>query len=881
MLSPSRWFCVVLLSLLPVAGSLAAPPLERTLHDGWWMRLHAAAPDTQVLPEWKQWQPARVPGEVHTDLLAAGLITDPFLGAAEAGLQWIGLADWEYQRTFDLDARVLGRRHLDLIFEGLDTFATVELNGQVVLQADNMHRRWRVPAKELLRKRNTLRIVFASPIRRVLPSILATPRTQWLPGNYNWSLGDEPDGAQTTNYVRKAQYHYGWDWGPRYVTAGIWRPVRLQAWDDVRIDDLHVRQEHVDADEARLTVELTVEADRRRRVPLRLQYRTPDGDLVAVHSERVRVDAGTHTLRFPVRIARPQRWFPVGYGEPSLYTFEALVAGDTAQRRTGLRQVALRRERDAWGREMAFVVNGIPIFAKGANVIPFDSFASRVDRARYTQRLNAAREDNMNLLRVWGGGYYESDDFYELADELGLLVWQDFMFGGGVPPADDPLFRANVLAEAHDQLRRLRHHPSIVLWCGNNEIEVGWQRWGDRKTFRAQAPERAQRVWEGYRLLFGEMLRNAVAQYDSDVPYWSSSPGADLEGDPDVPHDGDRHAWNVWGSSAPIESWLDETPRFLSEYGLQSLPSMNTLRRFAGPQDLRADSPVMIAHQKYAAGAGNERILHYVRTNYGEPRNFEAFVYLSQVMQAEGIALAALHQRSQRPRSMGSLYWQFNDVWPGASWSAIDYYGQRKALAYHTRRFYAPLTIAPLRRNEATNVWVVSDHTAAMDAHWRLRVMDFDGTVHHAERHAVSAQPLASTRVATMDDRALLRGADPGRTVAVFELLVGESVVARQELYFRAAATLELPVPGLSATVTSDAEGLSVALRTEKLARAVWLETEGAEASFEDNALTLLPGESRAIRVRTAVDAAALRRALRVRDLHDATLSPTPTHRKD
>ncbi|GAA0721847.1 beta-mannosidase [Dokdonella soli] len=866
--------CALMLLFGAVAN--AAAPTTRTLHEHWQFRLLPGDAQAAQHPQMRDWMPASVPGEVHTDLLAASLIPDPDRGSAEAGLQWIGLADWEYRAHFDLGAETLRRRHLDLIFEGLDTYAEVTLNGKGLLSADNMHRRWRVPAKAHLKARgNELRVVLHSPIHRLLPIVQAIPPSQRLPGAYSSAFGDEPPDVHTDNYVRKANYQYGWDWGPRYVTAGIWRPVKLEAWDGFRIDDFHIKQDSVAAGAAQLEAELDVDADAARAVELALDYRGPDGKRSAAFTQQVTLKAGHNVVRMPLRIEQPRRWFPAGYGEQALYTFDARLGDVAVTRRTGLRSIELRREKDGWGRSMAFVVNGIPVFAKGANVIPFDSFASRVTRAQHAQVLRAAREDNMNMLRLWGGGYYESDDLYDLADELGLLLWQDFMFGGAIPPADDPAFRANVRAEAIDQLTRLRDHPSIALWCGNNEIETSWKGWGDRQTFKKGAPERAAQVWAGYRKLFGDELPALAARYHGDVPYWSSSPGTNLQGEVDVDDDGDRHSWAVW-SGEPVEHYLDTSPRFMSEYGLQSLPVMRSVRAFAGPDELRIDSPVITAHQKYDGGKGNARILKYIGDNYGAPKDFESFVYLSQVMQAEGIELAATHLRSERPRSMGSLYWQLNDVWPGASWSSIDYYGRRKALAFHARRFYAPLLIAPIRNKGRTHVTLVSDRMTPTAAAWRLRVIDFDGKVVRDERHEAILPPLSSALVADYDDAHLLGGADPRRMVAVFELIVGGSSVSRQFVYFDAAKNLALPDPELRTSLLREDAGYRLLVSAKRFAREVWIDSGDLDVELEVNALTLLPGETVALRLASSEALATIERELHVRDLHDAVRSFDP-----
>ncbi|RYE81416.1 MAG: glycoside hydrolase family 2 protein, partial [Oxalobacteraceae bacterium] len=475
------------LALSLLAGlAMAAAPSQLVIDQGWTFRLAPGNAQLGKHAEAAPWHSATVPGTVHTDLLAHQLIPDPYVGAPEAGLQWIGLADWEYRTVFDAPQAAIGSARSDLVFEGLDTFAEVWLNGARVLDADNAFRTWRVPVQGKLRaKGNELRIVFRSPIARLLPQVQGMPVK--LAGNYPSPYGDEPVDAMTGNFVRKPGYHFGWDWGPRYVTAGIAKPVVLQSWDTVRIDNLQLRQDRVSAERADIVAIASIDAVRAGGLALRLWQTAPDGTRTLATERRIELKAGSNRIELPLHIDQPQRWYPHGYGAQPLYRYEvqlgdgqSAIAGATA--RTGLRSVELRREVDAKGKSFYFAVNGIPVFAKGANTIPFDMFQPRVSKAQLRRVLQSAVDANMNMVRSWGGGYYESDDFFDLADELGLMVWQDFMFGGGMQPAYDDAFRANVVQEARDQVRRLRNHPSLVLWCGNNEEEIAWKYWGHGKT---------------------------------------------------------------------------------------------------------------------------------------------------------------------------------------------------------------------------------------------------------------------------------------------------------------------------------------------------------------------------------------------------------------
>lgn len=874
------------LLLAPLAPAHAASPDTQPLDAGWQFRLAPGDAHARAHPDAANWMPATVPGSVQIDLLARKLVPDPYWRDNEPAIQWVGLSNWVYRTQFNVDAATLARAHVDLVFDGLDTFADVYLNGHRILAADNMFRRWRVPARPLLHAgSNTLEVRLYSPIERLQPWLLKQPYA--LPGEFDSVFGDEPAGKQTANYVRKAAYQYGWDWGPRIVTEGIWQPVVLQSWDTLRLADFHIAQQHVDATQARLQAQLEVDADHAGAAQVALRWRAPNGTTQAL-TRNVTLKAGANTIAIPVNITHPQRWWPAGYGKPNLYDFHVEVTVDgkavaSAGRATGLRSVVLRRVKDQWGKGFEFVVNGVPIFAKGANFIPMDMFPDRVTPARIRQLLQSARDANMNMLRVWGGGYYLPDDFYATADKLGLMIWQDFMFGGAIPPAGQA-FRDNTRAAAVQQVRRLRDHPGIVLWCGNNEVETGWESWGDRKAFKKSITLAQRRQIErGMRELFDHTLRDVVAQYAPDVPYWPSTPGTDYDGPVNVTDNGDYHYWDVWsGRALPATAYLGVTPRFMTEYGLQSAPVMATIDSFSDPSDRTLDSRVMRAHQKfdrgkqYAESRGNQRLLKYVEREFGQPKDFASFVYLSQATQADGIRLAAEHLRASRPRSMGSLFWQLDDVWPGITWSSVDNYGRWKALQFQARRFYAPLLIAALRDHGVTRVTVVSDRTTPTAARWRVRVMDFSGKVLRDQTSDVTLPPLSAHQVAGFDDARLLHGADPRHTFAVFDLLVDGRRVARNLVFFAAPKDLALPVPHITTRLARAADGYTLAVKSDALARDVWVSFGDVDANLSDNAFDILPGRQAALTVRSKASLDTLRRALRVQDLAGAMAGTPP-----
>lgn len=866
--------CVFALAGFAMLPSLATALTTQSLDAGWQFRIAPDDPHAKDHPHTTRWLAATVPGSVQTDLMALKLIPDPYWRDDEAKVQWVGLSDWQYRKSFEVDASTLARRHVDLVFDGLDTFADVWLNGHKILSADNMFRRWCVPVKALLHAgANTLEVKVYSPIERLQPWLLK--QRYALPGEFDSAFGDEPKGKQTANYVRKAAYQYGWDWGPRVVTEGIWQDVKLESRDALRLTDFHIAQKSVTADLAKLDAELNIDADASTLAKVALGWRAPDGSTQSLQRD-VALKAGDNAVAISLEIAHPQRWWPIGYGKPNLYDFHVevtiggkLLASDDKE--TGLRSVELRRREDRWGKSFEFVVNGVPIFAKGANFIPPDLFPTRVTRARFRQLLRAAREANMNMLRVWGGGYYLPDEFYAMADRLGLMVWQDFMFGGAIPPSD-PAFRDNVRIEAIQQVRRLRDHPSIVLWCGNNEVETSWESWDDRKAFeKSITAAQRKHIEQGMRTLFDHTLRDVVAKNAPDVPYWPGTPSTDYDGPANVADDGDYHYWNVWsGDALPVTAYLDVTPRFMSEYGLQSMPVMQTIDAFTEPSDRSIDSPMMRAHQKFDSGNGNKRLLEYVEREFGKPKDLATFAYLSQVMQADGIQLAAEHLRASRPESMGSLYWQLDDTWPGITWSSIDYFGRWKALQFHARRFYAPLLIAALRNHGSTMVSLVSDRTAPVAAQWRLRLMDFSGKVLDSRQADVTLPPLSSTRVGTFSEAELLHGADPRATFAVLELLVDDRVVSRNLVFFDRPKSLALPSPHIRTQLAKTGDGYTLTLESDKLAREVWVSFGDIDAGVSDNAFDILPGRQVTLSVRSRATLNALRKALAIEDVADA-----------
>ena len=778
----------------------------------------------------ESWYAATVPGCVHTDLLVNRLIDDPFYRDNEQKQQWIGKTDWEYQTHFAVTRDVLDREHLELVFQGLDTYAEVYVNGTLILNADNMFRLWRVDCKRLLKiEDNTLRVRFRSPINEILP-LMAKMKYQLPAAN--------DQGEKTSPYTRKAPYQYGWDWGPRFVTSGIWRPVSLEAWNQARVTDLQIVTKRI-TPAASLTATVEIESDRSGKATLVLRNLT--NRTVAAEKE-LSLDRGLNRIPIDFRIPHPQLWWPNGLGDHPLYSLQAqlLVDGkliDQKTTRLGVRSLELRQQPDESGKSFTFFINGIPVFAKGANWIPADSFPTRITKEKYRQLVGSAREANMNMLRVWGGGIYESDDFYDACDEMGILVWQEFMFACSMYPAT-PEFLNNVRREAIDNVTRLRNHPSIVIWCGNNEIETAWQHWGWKQTLPAS-------LWDDYKKIFHGVLAEVAAALDPSRPYWPSSPSSNLEDDPDSQRMGDVHYWQVWHAAAPFSEYEKQHPRFMSEYGFQSFPQIDTVKTYTLPTERDIQSPVMLAHQRHPRG--NQLIREYMLREYPQPKDFESFLYVSQVLQAEGIRTGAEHLRRIMPHNMGSLYWQIDDCWPVASWSSIDYYGRWKALEYYARHFYTDLLISPHAENGRLEFYVVSDQTKPAPATIHVALMDFDGHVLKSFDREVTIAPLASHSYFDVTLIDLLEGRDAKNSYVYCELLVGGKVASSHDYFFAPFKELRLPKPSIMFAVTPTRGGFRVTVNSDKFAKAVYLSIDDPDGSFSDNYFDLIPGKPVAV----------------------------------
>ena len=862
-LSTSRSILALLLTLLTLltmatAQTPASPRQILPLNTGWQFRLTNAQPSAPIDTTWR---PAKVPGDVHLDLIANKLIPDPFYRDNEAKLQWIGQQSWEYRTTIDATRAMLARKHIDLVFAGLDTYAQVYLNDHLLLTADNMFRQWQADAKPYLKAGpNQLRIVFPAPDKAADER---AAQDKWH------SIIKAP--AKT--YIRKAAYEYGWDWGPTFVTSGIWRPATLSLWDNAEITDLNIQQSDITPQVARLNAQLQINSSTDTAATVKLTY-LHEGKRIET-TLPVSLHLGSNTINLPIEIKNPALWYPTGYGAQSMYQFTAEVSiaqhlQDKKTVNTGLRSIVLQRNQDKWGRNFALIVNGIPIFAKGADVIPFDSFPSRVTTADYKRILQSAVDANMNMVRNWGGGYYESDEFYELCDQLGLMIWQDFMFGNEWQPGTYQ-FKQNVEKEAEYQVTRLRNHPSLVLWCGNNETEASWG-WGRVSTIaNSIKPEERKRMWEDYLTVFSGILPRTVARLAPETPYWPSSPSADYEDVSDAYASGDTHDWTVWHGRVPFSEYEKHHARFMTEYGFQSFPQQSTVEAFTLPEDRTSIfTPVMLAHQKN--NEGNSIIHDYMLKDYAEPKDFPSFLYASQVLQAEGIKIGAEHMRRERPRTMGTIYWQLNDCWPVASWSSIDYYGNWKALQYYARRFYSPLLVSPHIEDDYFTVYIVSDKTTPVSADLRIRVMTFDGKVIDEQNQSMKVDQLASKIYYSQALPDLLRkiAVDPATVFVTTDLAFDGQPVSSNLIYLVPTKQIHLPAADIAHTITKDGEAYTLTLSSKTLARSVYINFGDTKVEVSDNYFNLLPNATQTITLHSNATLEDLTKSLRIISLVDA-----------
>lgn len=833
----------LLTSSLLCSALLIAVPLRKELNEGWKFKQARLS----------NWYPATVPGVVHTDLMDNKIIEDPFFRLNERGMQWIDKEDWIYQTTFQLTPEMMGRENIDLIFKGLDTYADVYLNEKKILEANNMFREWKTSIKPDLKPgENVLKIYFHSPIKVDIPKWDALPY-QYEAGN-DQSENGGVFNKKVSVFARKAGYHYGWDWGPRLVTSGIWRPVYVEAWDNARINDVFIRQPEVSKSRASLIGEVEILADKEIDQANVTITEAASGRVLA--GQTVSLQKGINKISLPFSIKSPKLWWSNGLGEPHLYSFRTDLTvnnqtSDAWTEEVGLRSLKIINRPDKDGKTFYVELNGIPVFAKGANYIPQDNFLPRVTPGQYEKTILDAANANMNMLRIWGGGTYESDLFYQLCDRYGILVWQDFMFACSLYPAEGELLE-NIRQEAIDNVKRLRNHACIALWCGNNECNDAWFNWGWQKRYKAQNPEYEQKIWKQFNDQYNVTLPQVVEEYAPESFYWPSSPFARYDGGSDD-RNGDRHYWEVWHGKKPIEMYNKERSRFFSEYGFQSFPEFESVKRYAPRQeDWDIYSEVMMSHQRGGMHA-NELIETYLLNEYRKPRNFEAFLYMNHVLQGDAIKTAIEAHRRDMPYCMGTLFWQHNDCWPVASWASRDYYGRWKAQHYFARKAYRDILVSPIADEDGQlKVQIVSDRHKACNGRLEVKVMKLTGEVLNSYKRNVIVDANSSKALFSVPLDEALKGVRKEDVFIHAVLLTDKGNSNYTNNYFLVKQKeVNYPKAQLATSVQPIEGGFEVTLSSDNFARAVFIATGDANSSFSDNYFDILPGSSVKVEVYT------------------------------
>lgn len=796
---------------------------------------------------------ADIPCTVLHALVRDNVISDPFYRRNEYETRELFTQDYQYSMIFVPDHEVLAQSYIELVFYGLDTLAEIRLNGEMIAETDNMHRTWRFPVKDRLKEgENQIEVVFRSSLNFIRekskdPSIHYTPKSG-IPGG---------------SYIRKGHWMFGWDWGPQLPDAGIWRPVELCAFSDARFADVAVHQ-NFEGENVSLDIKAEVEAlnsDAAYRI--RCILTSPTGEQAVVSGEK-----SAH-----IEVENPQLWWPNTYGAQPLYEVRVELLdpqgnlADIWQKRIGLRELTVSRDADQWGEEFCFQVNGVKIFAMGADYIPEDSIITRITPERTRRLLQDCVAANFNSVRVWGGGYYPDDYFFDICDELGLVVWQDAMFACNVYRMTHE-FEANIRAELKDNLTRIRHHASLGLICGNNEMEFGWLDWPNVVTHH---PSLKADYIKQFEYVVPEMSETCAP----DVFFWPSSPSSGgCFDDPNSENRGDVHYWDVWHKMKPFTDYEKFYFRFCSEFGFESFPGEKTVRTYTEEQDRNIFSPVMESHQKN--GAANGLIMYYISSYYRYPKDFRSLLYISQLLQAEAMRHGVEHWRRNRGRCMGAIYWQLNDCWPVASWASIDYFGRWKALHYYAKKFFAPVAVTAKYEADELKLWVHNDSREALQAVLEVTVQDMQYHVLKQLEIPVSAEPLSVNKPEIINLAGVIDEKNQDSCFAAARLKAADgTVLSEKTTLFVLPKQVDFPVPEYQVEVSEEESRFVIHVKSSCFAFQTELVSEITDVPFSDNYLDLYDAGGAFVtlskdQIEPGITAEKLRQSLSIRSVAES-----------
>ena len=792
--------------------------------------------------------PSSVPGSVHTNLFKNELIPDPFCGNNENDLQWIDTLDWTYINEFSKPANLNKNDLITFIFKGLDTYTKIYLNDSLLAETNNMFLQYEATVNQkVLNEKNFLKIIFESTRNK------EKRKYEELPYKF-------PEGSRALS--RKAAYQYGWDWAPKYVSSGIWQAVEMLVWNKAKIEKLNYEIKTLDSTFASLNIEVTIESLENFVGELKISCQNKSK---ISNSESIEIKKGIYTYKIPIEIKGPELWWTHNLGDPFLYDFQIELLKDHSiienqNLKIGLRTIELIQENDKYGESFFFKLNGVPVFMKGANYVPQSSFPGVVSDNNYKQLISDAKKANMNMLRVWGGGIYEKDIFYDLCDQEGILIWQDFMFANNMYPADS-LFIENIKKEAKYQVKRLKKHPSLAIWCGNNEIDEAWHNWGWSDAY---SKKDSAEIWANYKNIFHKILPGIVKENSPEISYTSSSPLFG-RGNPRSSYEGDNHYWYVWHDAYDFDWYNKVTGRFMSEFGFQSYPSLETIESFDSSEFHTSDSEIMQAHQKHHKG--NFLINHYMKDYYPVPENFDDFVYVSQILQAEGIRTGILAQRRAKPFCMGSLYWQLNDCWPAISWSSIDYSGNWKALHYFAREDFKNVIINPYINKDTLEVYIVSDSLRSLSADLSFQVINFSGNIIKEESVPVFIQENKSTIHFKKAIQEIINIGSIKDHFILLELKLNNTILDSRLVYFTKPKNMQLHKAEIIINAESIPEGYLLTCSSNQLVKNLYLELP-FKGKWSDNFFDLIPGIEKKVKFKTHIEIEKISEKIKYKSLN-------------